>query len=92
MSRPRVVPIQQPSAGELVSLADSVALLRTNGFESIVEASIFCAVLGEPKTLAEIVKELRLPFSTVSRVAWDLYGRELLTYADGMPRPGTFGR
>jgi DNA-binding MarR family transcriptional regulator len=79
-TKAKVVPMSQPLPHAFASLADSVALLRTNGFETITEAAIFCAALGEPTTLAQITKSLKLPFSSASRIAWALEQRGLLSY------------
>ena len=65
---------------ELAHLPAAIETLRKNGFESMTEAGIFCAVLAEETTIATIVKKLKLPFSTVSRVAYALEQRGLLTY------------
>lgn len=80
-AKAKVVPITQPPPAALANLAASVALLRTNGFETLTEAAIFCAALAGDQTMASIVKALKLPFSTVSRVAYSLEQRGLLSYA-----------
>lgn len=77
----KVVPIKKPNSTTIGALADVVGLLHRNKLD-VAEARVIAETMsGEPKTLAAVVKALKMPFSTASRVCWELSERGLLTYA-----------
>jgi DNA-binding MarR family transcriptional regulator len=74
-------------AAAMRQMAAAVATLRTNGFASLAEADVFCTaavseVAGVRMSLTDIVESTKLPFSTASRLAWDLHERGLFSYEE----------
>ncbi len=66
-------------------LSDAVTALRTNGFESLTAAALFCVAAsatanGAPIGVSEISRLTKLPISTVSRLLWEMSQRGLLEY------------
>ena len=66
-------------------LTEVVTALRTNRFESLAEAAVFCeaaiaTVDGKLCGVTEIGRATRLPYSTVSRLIWNLSERGFLEY------------
>lgn len=70
------------SLEDLRQLGAAVRTLQTLNIESVGEARVFAAALegDDGKTIGEIVKSTGMPFSTVSRVAWALEQRNLVSY------------
>jgi len=63
----------------------AITMLRANGFDSLGEAAVFSTaaiahVDGKPVGLSDIVRSLKMPFSSASRLAWGLVERGLLSY------------
>jgi DNA-binding MarR family transcriptional regulator len=74
---------------ELVAGLDA---LRANGFKTTAESAVFCAaaratIVGEPPDLGEISDATQIPYTSVSRILWDLSQRGLVEYgADAADR------
>lgn len=66
-------------------LTEAVAALRANRFGSLEEAAIFCeaarATIDDQLCgVTEIGRATKLPYSTVSRLVWNLRQRGFLEY------------
>jgi DNA-binding MarR family transcriptional regulator len=69
------------STDQAATIVEALDLLSKLGIESIAEAAVFChAALNKDATLTQIVRELRAPFSSVSRVVYQLERRGLVHY------------
>lgn len=75
--------IRRP-AFDVAQFALTVHVLNASGFETVAQAIVFCEALLPDMTLASIHKKTGMPFSTLSRLAWDLSQapRRLVTYVD----------
>ena len=62
--------------------AFAIHVLNESGFETVAEAIVFCEALLPDVTLADIHKKTGMPFSTLSRLAWGLSQRRLLSYVE----------
>lgn len=58
----------------LTEVTAALDALRTKGVTTLAEVQIILAVAGKPDgvVIAELVKRMRMPFSTASRVIWNL--------------------
>jgi DNA-binding MarR family transcriptional regulator len=75
-----VLPVLALKAEDLIRLGAAVRVLRGSGLETLTEAAIL-ALAAEPEvTIAQMVKTLGVPFSTLSRVAWSMSERGLVRY------------
>ncbi len=62
-------------------MVESVRTLRKLGIATMLEASVFCeAASSHDATLGEIARTIGLPFSSVSRAAYELEQRGLVRY------------
>lgn len=66
-------------------LSEALSLLRANGFESLLEATVYFSVLEAELAGAylDVTAGARLtgtPISTFSRIAWNLHERGLIHY------------
>ena len=66
-------------AATIAALPAVAEFLHRNKLD-VLEARVLSATSAEPVSIATVVKALRSPFSTISRVAWELSERDLLTY------------
>jgi DNA-binding MarR family transcriptional regulator len=62
-------------------MTDSVRTFRKLGIATMLEADVYCAAASyEDATLGTIASTISLPFSSVSRAAYELEQRGLLRY------------
>lgn len=77
-------PLILESRGRLTTIADALEVtnaLAARGVNTIAAARIYLtlAIVG-PSPIVAIVRELKLPFSTVSRMIWDMSKLGLVEY------------
>src|SRR5690349_19405251 len=66
-------------------LSEALGLLRSNGFESLLEATVYFVVVeaelaGSHIDISTGAQRAEAPISTFSRIAWSLYERGLIRY------------
>jgi DNA-binding MarR family transcriptional regulator len=69
------------SAEHVARMVESVRMLRKLGIATLLEAAVFCeAASSQDATLGAIARTIGLPFSSVSRAAFELEQRGLVRY------------
>jgi len=67
------------------SIITALRVMRHSGFELLSEATVFFEVLREQQagrrpTVGDVVRLTGFPFSTTSRLCWNLHERGLFAY------------
>lgn len=61
---------------------NALTKLQAKGIETVTEVLVlfFVVEAAEPPTLADVTRELRMPFSTVSRILYGLHQAGFISY------------